>query len=47
MSKDQAHEQNNSILKGSGGIIGIPRKPRGTKALDGCWARSGALLNEF
>lgn len=27
MSKDQAHEQNNSILKGSGGIIGILENP--------------------
>lgn len=27
MPKDQAHEQNNSILKGSGGIIGILENP--------------------
>lgn len=38
---DQAHEQNNAIVKGSGGAVGLTEKPCGLcKVVDGGWRRA-------
>ena len=40
MSIDQCHEQNNAVVKGSGGAVGLTGNPEALQTLDGGRARN-------
>ena len=40
MSVDQCHEQNNAVVKGSGGAVGLTGNPEALQTLDGGRARN-------
>ena len=40
---DQAHEQNNAMVKGDGGAVGLTENPNAFICMDAFWPRGGKV----